>query len=75
MKKWTLAFIQAAWVLETIAVILYTMAAMAALPPERIGFWLNALPVIAVLIGAQGTAAGAGPLVADAIKNNVNKGK
>jgi hypothetical protein len=69
MKKGALKFIQIAWVVETIAVTLYTMAAMAALPPERIGFWLNALPVIAVLIGAQGTAAGAGPLVADALKS------
>ena len=68
MKNFGLRFIQTAWVVETIVVIVYTMAATLLLSPERITLWLNAVPLIAVLIGAQGTAAGAGPLVSDALK-------
>ena len=69
MKKFTLKFIQIAWVAETIAILLFTVVAVVILSPERINLWLQFIPAFAILIGAQGTAAGAGPLVADRMKN------
>jgi hypothetical protein len=68
-KKFTLKFIQIAWVAETIAVLVYTMAVLLFITPERVSLWLQFIPVFAVLIGAQGAAAGAGPLVSDKLKN------
>lgn len=73
MKKFALHFIQIAWVAETIAILLFTMAAAFILPPERISLWLQFVPAFTVLIGAQGTAAGAGPLVADKLKGGKNE--
>ena len=69
MKKFTLAFIQIAWVSEMIAVLIYTMFAIYFFTPEQVNLWLQFIPAFAILIGAQGTAAGAGPLMADKIKN------
>jgi len=69
MKHFSLRFIQVAWVAETIAVILFSMAILFLLPPEKVGLWLQSLPTFAILIGAQGTAAGAGPLMADRLKS------
>ena len=68
MKKFTLKFLQVAWVAETIAVLVFTMLAAVFLPVERITLWLQFIPVFGLLIGAQGTAAGAGPLMADKLK-------
>ena len=67
MKNFPLKFIQIAWVAETIAVLLFTMIAIIIFTPAQINLWLQAIPILAVLIGAQGTAAGAGPLLADQI--------
>jgi hypothetical protein len=66
-KKFTLIFIQVAWVAELIAIMLYTMFAVPFMPIDRIELWLKFLPIFGLLIGAQGTAAGAGPLMADHI--------
>jgi hypothetical protein len=68
MKHFTLRFIQIAWVAEVIAVLVYTMSSIVYLSPERINLWLQFIPIFGILIGAQGTAAGAGPLMADRIK-------
>jgi hypothetical protein len=68
MKKFTLRFIQIAWVAEVIAVLLYTMFAVAFISLDRISLWLQFIPAFGLLIGAQGTAAGAGPLMADKLK-------
>jgi hypothetical protein len=65
MKKFTLKFIQVAWVAELIGILLYTMIAMPLMGMERINLWLQFLPIFGALIGAQGLAAGAGPLVSD----------
>ena len=67
MKHFTLKFIQIAWVAETIAALLFTMAAVIALSPERVNLWLQFVPAIGLLIGAQGAAAGGGPLISDKI--------
>jgi hypothetical protein len=45
------------------------MYAVACLPPDQVNLWLQFIPAFGLLIGAQGTAAGGGPLVADAIKS------
>ena len=76
MKDFPLVFISIAWVCETILMILFTMVAIVVLPPERINLWIEFCPILAILIGAQGTAAGIGPLASDSIKakaNNNNK--
>ena len=74
MKKFSpLKFIQIAWVAETIAVIIYTFIILPILSLERMGLWLQFFPHVMVLIGAQGTAAGIGPLMADKIKSNGGK--
>ena len=67
MKKFPLRFIQIAWVAETIAVLVYTMVIMFFLNTERVHLWLQFIPVFGLLIGAQGTAASAGPLFSDQI--------
>jgi hypothetical protein len=67
-KKWTLAFIQAAWVAEAAALILYTFCAVPLLDTERLSLWLTALPILSGIIAGQGAAAGIGPLVSDHIK-------
>lgn len=68
MKRFTLKFLQIAWPIETVMLILFSMAAVTFLAPERVGLWLQALPLMGGLIAAQGSAAGIGPLVADKIK-------
>jgi hypothetical protein len=68
-KHFALIFIQIAWPCETIAVLLFTMWAVVCLPTEQVNLWLQFIPAFGLLIGAQGTAAGGGPLVADAIKS------
>lgn len=73
-KNFALKFIQIAWVAELIAIQLYTMFAVPLMPIDRIELWLRFLPIFGVLIAAQGTAAGAGPLMSDRINRN-NGGK
>lgn len=68
-KNFALKFIQLAWPCETIAVLLFTMYAVMYLSTEQVNLWLQFIPTFALLIGAQGTAAGGGPLVADAIRS------
>ena len=70
MRKFSLRFIQIAWVAETIAVLAYTMITIPLLSTERLNLWLQFIPVFAILIGAQGTAAGAGPLLSDQINRH-----
>ena len=67
MKKFSLRFISIAWVAETIAVLIYTMTAVLFLSTDQINLWLQFIPAFAILIGAQGTAAGMGPLISDQI--------
>jgi hypothetical protein len=69
MKHFALKFIQVAWPCETIAVLLFTMYAVVFLKPDQVSLWLQFIPAFGLLIGAQGTAAGGGPLLADAIKS------
>ena len=73
MKKFPLKFIQVAWVAETIAVIIFSMATLVCLPAERVSLWHQLLPVIGGLITAQGAAAGVGPLVSDHIQRNTRE--
>jgi hypothetical protein len=70
MKDFTLSFIQIAWVGETILILLFTMFAIVFLDSEKLNLWLQFLPLFTILIGAQGAAAGGGPLMADWIKRN-----
>ena len=67
-KHFCLRFIQIAWVAETIAILVYTMVAVLFISTEQLNLWLQFIPVFAILIGAQGTAAGTGPIMADWIK-------
>ena len=69
MKHFTLRFIQIAWVVETIALIVFTMVIMSSMEIDRINLWLNSLGTFALLIGGQGGAAFGGPLIADTIQN------
>jgi hypothetical protein len=68
-KPWTLRLIQAAWVAEIAALILYTLAIVLFLDPERVNLWFEALPTLGTLIGGQGAAASLGPLASDHIKS------
>ena len=43
--------------------VLYTTAAFLFMPTDRLALWLSALPVLEVLIAAQGAAVSIGPLV------------
>ena len=70
MKKFALKFVQIAWVSEVIALVLYSMTAVPLLPLDRAELWLRLLPVIGGLIGAQGGAAFAGPLLSDRINKH-----
>ena len=73
MKKFTLKFIQVAWVAQAIVILVFTMAVLIFMPPERtdrINLWLQFIPAFAGLIAAQGAAAGAGPLLADQINKS-----
>jgi len=67
-RKFALKFLQIAWVAETIAILAYTMAAALFVTPERVSLWLQFVPAYTILIGAQGGAAWAGPLISDKIK-------
>ncbi|MDR0456874.1 MAG: hypothetical protein LBH20_09370 [Treponema sp.] len=73
MKHFTLQFIQIAWVAEIIAILVYTMFAIAFFESGQINLWLQFIPIFGLLIAAQGTAAGAGPLAADSIKAKAEK--
>ena len=75
MKKFTLKFIQVAWVAETIALIVFSITALVCLPADKISLWHQLLPFIGGLIAAQGTAAGIGPLVSDKINKPKENGK
>jgi len=68
MKHFTLRLIQIAWVAETVMILLFTMISIIYLSPEKINLWLQFIPTFTILIGAQGAAAGGGPLMADWIK-------
>jgi uncharacterized protein (DUF486 family) len=72
-KHFTLRFIQIAWVSEVIAILVFTMFAVTFFEAEQINLWLQFIPALGLLIGAQGTAAGAGPLLADRIKTKAEK--
>ena len=72
VKKFPLKFIQVAWVAETIGVILFHMMITILLPTDRIGLWIQSLPLISGLIIAQGSAASIGPAVADKTRANSN---
>jgi hypothetical protein len=74
VKKFTLKFIQVAWVAELIAILLYTMIAIPLMKMDQVNLWLQFLPLFGTLIGAQGIAATGGPLMADHIHRR-NGGK
>jgi len=69
IKKFTLKFIQIAWVSQTIVILAFSLVCLVFLPPDRLNFLLQLFPLFTALIAAQGTAASIGPLVADKIKN------
>jgi hypothetical protein len=73
MKNFTLRLIQIAWVAETIIILIFTMAAIVKLKAEQVNLWLQFIPTFTILIGAQGAAAGGGPLMADWIKTAEKK--
>jgi hypothetical protein len=73
LKNFTLQLIQIAWVAETVIILLFTMAAIVILSAEQINLWLQFIPTFTILIGAQGAAAGGGPLMADLIKTSERK--
>ena len=66
-------FIQIAWVAETIAIVFYTMVVLLFLNIERVNVWLEAIPALAFLIGGQGVAGSAGPLLSDQINKTKKK--
>ena len=68
-KNFTLKYIQLAWVTEIIIVLIYSMFIVPYMGLEKARLWMEHLPHITALIGAQGAAASIGPLVADKIKN------
>ena len=70
MKKFPLKFIQIVWVAETIVILVFTMAVLIFMPLEQVNLWLQFIPAFVGLIGAQGAAAGGGPLLADLINKN-----
>jgi hypothetical protein len=67
-KHGALRFIQIAWVIEVIAVFLYTMLVTPLFDLERLTSWNSTLMAWVTLIGSQGAAAGLGPLASDFIK-------
>jgi hypothetical protein len=68
-KHFALRFIQTAWVIEVIVLILYTMLVTPLLNLERLTAWNSTLMAWVTLIGSQGAAAGLGPLASDFIKH------
>jgi len=56
-------FVRYAWAGETMFLVLYTTIAFLFMSPDRLALWLSALPVLEVLIAAQGAAVSIGPLV------------
>jgi hypothetical protein len=73
-KNFALRFIQIAWVIETMALIIYSMVAVICFTPERNDSWRQLVQPLAGLIAAQGAAAGLGPLASDKI-NRPPEGK
>jgi uncharacterized membrane protein len=69
-KHFALRFIQTAWVLEVIVLIIYTMLVTPLLAIEQLTAWNSTLMAWVTLIGSQGAAAGFGPLASDFIKHN-----
>lgn len=59
-------FIQYAWVIETVIIILMTIVYVHFI--EIIPFWIQALPLLTTLIGAQGMAASIGPAIIKSIE-------
>jgi len=55
-----LKLIQRAWVIEAALIVLTTVVLIFALP-ERMPVWVSALPLLGVIIAAQGGAAFGGP--------------
>jgi len=73
MKHFTLRFIQISWVTETVMILIFTMVSIIYIESEKINLWLQFIPSFTILIGAQGAAAGGGPLMADWIKASEKK--
>jgi len=76
-----LTIIQLAWVVESAIICIQTIVAwwvcFALKDQYYFGIWMNSVPIMAMLIGGQGAAASAGPLISDKIKSivtvNTNK--
>ena len=73
MRHFTLRLIQVAWVAETVLILFFTMLSIIYIESEKINLWLQFIPSFTILIGAQGAAAGGGPLMADWIKASEKK--
>jgi len=56
-------FVRYAWAGETLYLVLFTTVAFLFMPADRLALWLSALPVLEILIAAQGAAVSIGPLV------------
>jgi hypothetical protein len=73
-----LTVIQLAWVVESAIICVQTIVAwwvcFALNDQVYFGVWMNSVPIMAMLIGGQGAAASAGPLISDKIKSIVTLG-
>jgi hypothetical protein len=73
-----LTVIQLAWVVESAIICVQTIVAwwvcFALGDQVYFGVWMNSVPIMAMLIGGQGAAASAGPLISDKIKSLVTLG-
>ena len=68
VKKFSLRFIQIAWVTEIAAMIIYSFFVVPFFPIDRAELWYKLLPALGSMIVAQGGAGSIGPLVADKIR-------
>jgi hypothetical protein len=71
-KNKTLVFIQVAWPIEVIALILFTMIMVSFNHPSA-NLWMQAIGPLSLLIGAQGGAASIGPAVKDIMDSKDHK--
>ena len=57
--------LQTMWLFEVAAMIIYTMVVVFILKGEQLEAWIDAIPLLAALIGGQGAIAFGGPLLSD----------
>ena len=57
---WTLTLLRAGWPIQGAVLVLVSIVILFA-APDRMGTWMQPLPVLAAIVGAQGAVAFAGP--------------